>query len=140
MDLFKKYKQYVQDYGDIEGIVEKRWEKWKEYENKGIIVDYANYPPENDWLDEVFKSGSYRWRDHERIVFIDGEPALIISEPYSLPKECISELIDAGDELGFMVSINRRFANHVGDTDYCIELAPFRWRNAQRRLETRLGS
>ena len=139
MDLFKKYKQYVQECGDIEGIVKKRFEKWEEYENKGITVDYPYYPPENKWLDKVFKSAGSNWKDHERMIFIDGEPALIISEPYSL-QDCISELINAGDELGFIVSINRRFASHVGDTDYCIELAPFKWKENERRLEIRLGS
>lgn len=141
MSLFDNYSQYILQHGDEDGIVKKRCKKWKEYRKKGITVDSVPYGSHGGWLHKVLTSDNkVRWRDHDKMVFIDGKRALIISEPYTLSEDTISELIKIGDELDFTVSVNNRFASHIVDTGHCIEIAPLRWEKNQKELEARFES
>lgn len=138
MNLFQNYDQYIQQHGDETGIIQKRREKWEEYKEKGITLDYVSYSPGN-WLHKILTCGKdFKWSDHERIVFVDRKPALIISEPYYLSEGNISELIKSGNELGFSMSLNDSFANHMYDTCNCIEIAPLKWFENQIELKKRL--
>jgi len=139
VDLFKEYKQYVCQYGDEDGIVKQRCQKWKEYMKKSIHVNEVPYSIVKI-LDAISDCVNLSFRDHVKLVYIGRKRALITSEPYQLSGETLRKLEECGEKLGFSVSVNDRFSSHIANTGHCIEIAPLKWLDNQKELEARFNS